>query len=122
MGMGFVLVSGDGKTFTVSAEVVSACQTISGLVEEDLGGGPITLPNVDGAILAVVVDFLGRPPNSEDRATFVAGLDRDVLLNVVSAATYLNCRALVHASCEAVSKLIKNCTVEEMRRRLFDDP
>jgi S-phase kinase-associated protein 1 len=92
----------------------------------------IPLPNVNGKILAKVIEYCryhveaarkgadDKPLKSEDDvkawdAEFVK-VDQATLFDLILAANYLNIKGLLDLTCQTVANMIKGKTPEEIRK------
>ncbi|KAL3759603.1 hypothetical protein ACHAWU_009750 [Discostella pseudostelligera] len=137
------LVSKEGDTFEVPVDIAKLSNLVlTTLGEEDDGGNDddddmieIPLPNVRSAVLAKVIEYcthykLVEPmtpittPLKSNRieeivqewyANFV-NVDQTLLFELVTAANFMDIKALLDLTCLAVSILIKGKSAEEIRR------
>ena len=132
-----VLVSKEGKEFTVSPECASLSGLIKTLMEECDDQERVTkhhLPRVPTAILEMVVKFwqfhqekplntiekpltsadMKQVVNDERYADFI-DVEQDILFRVVEAANYLNIPPLLDLGCAKIASMIKGKTTEQIR-------
>ncbi|CAN0879762.1 BAHD acyltransferase DCR [Linum grandiflorum] len=126
------LISSDDQTFEVDEAVAIESQTIKHMIEDDCAGGPIPLPNVDGKILAKVIEYCKKhietPKSDDDASTAVddnknikewdvdfAKVDHPTLFDLIQAANYLDIKGLLDLTCQTVAYMIKDKTPEEIR-------
>ncbi len=133
------LRSNDDQVFQVEAEIAKQCNTIKNMMEdlcideEDEEQEPVTLPNVNGAILSKIVDWCTHhkddPPapeddeNKEKRTDDISSWDADflkvdqgTLFELILAANYLDIKGLLDVTCKTVANMIKGKTPEEIRK------
>ena len=119
------LQSGDTETFSISKVVACHAGTIKEMLEDTESDATIPLPNVQGPILSMVIEYCtwhvgaGADGASEDaqndwQAKFVE-VDQGTLCHLIVAANYLNIAPLVDLTCKAVADMIKGKTPEEIR-------
>jgi S-phase kinase-associated protein 1 len=118
------LVSSDNHSFQVKESVAVQSDTIRNMVEDMGEQDAIPLPNVTGAILALVIEFCtyhdaGDAARTPDDikvwdAAFVK-VDQARLFDLILAANYLNIKSLLDLTCQTVALMIKNKTPEEIR-------
>jgi S-phase kinase-associated protein 1 len=134
------LVSSDGRTFEVDAEVIARRQdgtkagyhseTVWGLLEGlgEVGTEAITvpLPNVGGDVLAKVIEFCGRKAelshgvgvagvSDEAWELRYLGVENSALFELASAATYLDVQDLLKATSAQIARRIRGKTPEQIR-------
>ncbi|KAJ8084984.1 hypothetical protein PM082_003761 [Marasmius tenuissimus] len=117
-----VLVSSDGKEFTVERDVAEHLTLINGPQLEETNE-PIPLPGVPSAGLEKVLEYcehhrgetLEENKHSEWDRHFVGGVDQETLFLIIQVANYLEIQPLVHLGSSAVADLIKGKTLEQIR-------
>ena len=132
------LVSSDGQEFTMPLEHANMSVTIKNLVEDAGIENPIPLPNVEGKILALIIEYCkyhvenptvvteekkeGEKPEEKrtdnmepwDKA-FLDKLAQADLFALILASNYLDIKDLLDVSCQQVANMIKARTPEEIR-------
>ena len=127
------LQSSDSETFEVDVEIAKKSETIKTMLE-DLGlddddDEPISLPNVNAAILRKVIEWATHhkddPPPPEDEENrekrtddiephdqeFLK-VDQGTLFELILAANYLDIKGLLDVTCKTVANMIKGKTPE----------
>ncbi|AES99817.1 putative S-phase kinase-associated protein [Medicago truncatula] len=121
------LKSSDGETFEIDEAVALESQTIKLLIEDDcVDYSGIPLSNVTSNILAKVIEYCKKHVevgSSEEKSLkddlraweseFVK-VDQDTLLDLISAANYLNIKNLLDLTCKTVGEMMKKTTPEEI--------
>ena len=127
--MAIRLLSRDGQHFAMDTKAANQSATIRNMMEEiDVGGGEgdggelIPVPNVNGAVLAKVVEYCAFLANADGNEEAIACFDAEfikvdtaTLLELVVAANYLDIKPLLHLTCATVAGMLKGKTVEQMR-------
>lgn len=116
------LLSADNHAFQVQPGVVRASVTLQNALEDAAAGDTIPVPNVSGAVLAKVLEFMrfhaAPPPDDKTAEAFLAEfLDvcNDTLFDIILAANYLDIKTLLDAACVAVAGKIKGKSPDEIR-------
>ncbi|KIZ07701.1 SKP1-like protein 1A [Monoraphidium neglectum] len=120
--------------FEVDEEVANESVTIKNMIEGEYTGTDevIPLPNVNGKILAKVIEYSryhveaakkgadDKPAKSEDDVkqwdTEFVKVDQATLFDLILAANYLNIKGLLDLTCQTVANMIKGKTPEEIRK------
>ncbi|CAA7014260.1 unnamed protein product [Microthlaspi erraticum] len=132
-----VLRSADDKIFEVEEAVALQSQTIAHMIEDDCVQNGVPLANVDGAILAIVIEYCKKhvpvvvpdggegdssssSSSSEEElkkwdADFMSQVDDPTLFSLILAANYLDIKNLLGLACDTVANMVKDRTVEEVR-------
>lgn len=127
------LASQDGQDFEVEVRVAKMSDTIRNLIEDAGTENAIPLPNVNGKILAKVVEYcehhIEHPDPAKDdgdkekRTDDIAPWDldfckveQDELFELILAANYLDIKPLLDLTCKTVANMIKGKTPEEIRK------
>ena len=97
-----LLVTNDGREFSVDQAFVGACSTLK-LFAEDIEG-PVPLPNVDGPLLEIIIR--GRVPDFED--------PREIF-PLMNALDFLGYEALLDDCARRVAESIKGLGADEIR-------
>ena len=127
------LQSSDSETFEVDVEIAKKSETIKTMLEdlglEDDDDEPISLPNVNAAILRKVIEWATHhkddppPPedeeNREKRTDDIEPYDQEflkvdqgTLFELILAANYLDIKGLLDVTCKTVANMIKGKTPE----------
>mmetsp|Transcript_43173 Transcript_43173/g.31541 ORF Transcript_43173/g.31541 Transcript_43173/m.31541 type:complete len:163 (+) Transcript_43173:31-519(+) len=128
------LVTSEGEVVEVEVEVASKSVLIKGMIDDSGVEEEIPLPNVKRSILNKIIEFCNyikdnTPPEIEKPlrsnnladvaspwyAEFV-NLDQEVLFELILAANYLDIKPLLELSCAKVASLIKNRSIQEIRK------
>jgi S-phase kinase-associated protein 1 len=121
------LFTGDGTIFYIGENVVKQSKTIADLIEEvgvDGIDDPIPIPNVTPDILDIILNFceFNSEYHSKDDIEEFDSKFFDVeckrLLEIVSAANFLNIPDLLDKSCSAIASLLRGKTPSELREIL----
>ncbi|KAJ8439804.1 hypothetical protein Cgig2_029064 [Carnegiea gigantea] len=141
-----MLKSNDGQTFEVAKEAASMSETISQMIEDDVGD-EIPLPLVSGEILAKIIEYCNKHTETEteiesdtkgkekadgDEAPKITSnskknplkewdkefinMDIGQLFELAKAANYLNIKDLLDLTCQAIADHIQDKSVEEVRK------
>lgn len=129
-----VLISSDGKEYTVTVSVARMSNTLKDLIEDAGIEIPIPLPNVTARILEKVIAYceyhIEHPTpaaadeeTKEKRSDDILPWDRDfcnvdqsTLFEMILAANYLNIQSMLDVTCKTVANMIKGKTPEEIRK------
>ncbi|EOA25298.1 hypothetical protein CARUB_v10018613mg [Capsella rubella] len=124
-----VLTSSDGESLEVE-EVVARKLQIVGQMIENCPDKAITLQNVTGKILALVIEYCKRHVDDDHVAAreekknlkdwdeeFMKKLDLDTMLKLIQAASYLsvNGGSLLELTSQSIADFINEKNVEEIR-------
>jgi S-phase kinase-associated protein 1 len=121
------LFTGDGSVFYVGENVAKQSKTIADLIEEvgvDGIDDPIPIPNVSPEILDIILNFcefnLEYHPKDdiEEFDSKFFDIECKRLLEIVSAANFLNIPDLLDKSCSAIASLLCGKTPSELREIL----
>ncbi|KAK9163612.1 hypothetical protein Syun_004514 [Stephania yunnanensis] len=123
------LLSSDREQFIVDEVVAIQSETIKNLIEDTVvDEDGIPLPVVHSRILAQVTEYLKKHANykpDNDAAkeelknwdvNFLSKLDNKTLFDLILAANYLDIKGLLDLTCQAVADLMKEMSVEEVRK------
>jgi S-phase kinase-associated protein 1 len=128
------LLCSDGDEVEVDVEVAQKSVLIKGLIDDSGVEEQIPLPNVKRPILEKVIAFcthlkdhqppeIEKPLRSTDMASVVdpwyaeyINLEQEVLFELIMASNYLDIKPLLELACAKVASLIKNKTIEEIRK------
>ena len=129
------LISQDNRSFTVSRSVAFSSEVVKTMIENDKEETKIPLPNVKGAVLEKVIEYMkyhdGNPAREIERplrsfnmrnvvcdwdADFVE-VDQEILFELILAANYLDIKPLLDLVCAQVASMLKGKTPEEIRRK-----
>jgi S-phase kinase-associated protein 1 len=132
------LISSDLQTFEVDENVAMMSTTVKNLID-DTCDVDVPLPNVEGRILAKVIEYckyhhasdsskLDGPSTSSQKpaenkedadkkwdAEFLK-VDQATLFHLILAANYMNVKGLLDLTCQTVAGMIKGKTPEEIRK------
>jgi S-phase kinase-associated protein 1 len=115
------LFTGDGSVFYIRENVAKQSKTIADLIEEVGVDDPVPIPNVSSDILDIVIQFCefnseyhSRDDIKEFDSTFF-DTESKRLLEIVSAANFLNIPDLLDKSCTAVALLLRGKSPSELR-------
>ena len=128
------LLCSDGDEVEVAVEIAEKSVLIKGLIDDSGIEEQIPLPNVKRPILEKVIQFcthlkdhqppeIEKPLRSTDMASVVdpwfaefINLEQEVLFELIMASNYLDIKALLELACAKVASLIKNKSIEEIRK------
>lgn len=128
------LQSNNEQTFKVKRDVISKSVTIENMLEDiEDSETAVPLPNVTGAILKLVLQYLEHehahptvvPEDKKDekRTDDISEwdqkfleVDQVTLFNLILAANYLDIKSLLNVTCKTVANMIKGKTPEEIRK------
>ncbi|RCV12710.1 hypothetical protein SEVIR_2G301700v4 [Setaria viridis] len=136
-----MLVSCDKENFEVEESVARESRTILHMIEDGCTDNGIPIPNVNGKILAKVIEYCKKhvearrgadgdgdaaePTAATNKAsedelkTFDADfvkVDQGTLFDLILAANYLDIKGLLDLTCQTVADMIKGKTPEEIRK------
>jgi len=114
---------------------------VSNIVEGDQDATEISVKQVDGATLLLIVEYLnhhnGKEPAEiakpirsvkmekivEDPwdAKFINGLPKRQLFQLILGANYMDCKSLLHLGCAKVATMIKGKSPEEIKQILGEE-
>ncbi|CAL5073069.1 unnamed protein product [Urochloa decumbens] len=134
------LISSDKESFDVEESVARESRTILHIIEDGCIDNGIPLPNVNGKILAKVIEYCKKhvearrgsdaeasaePTAATNKASddelknfdadFVK-VDQATLFDLILAANYLDIKGLLDLTCQTVADMIKGKTPEEIRK------
>jgi len=118
------LMAQDGPTFTVKKEVVDQLQTVKAALEDTKDDDIVPISNVKGDILQKVLEYCeyqvgeGSTKTEEEKRKWeeeYLKLDHTTLFQLILAANFLNCQALLDLTCKDVANQIRNKTPEQIR-------
>ena len=116
-----ILKSSDGETFEIEEAVAVQSQTIKHLIgDESANDTGIPVLNVTSKILAMVIEYCKKHVDaaSSDElkkwdAEFVK-VDQDTLVDLISAANYLNIKSLLDLTCKTVGEMMRKTTPDDI--------
>jgi len=97
---------------------------------EDIGLGPVPLPNVSGQSLAKILEYANQKKADGDDVAhfktwenqeFYPGMSNEQLFALIMAADYVAFKVLLDSACLRVANMIKGKTPTEIRS-MFDIP
>ena len=128
------LLCSDGEEVEIDIDVAEKSVLIKGLIDDTGTDDQIPLPNVKRPILEKVIDFckhlkdhqapeIEKPLKSTDMQSVVdpwyadyINLEQEVLFELIMARNYLDIKPLLELACAKVASLIKNKSIEEIRK------
>ena len=128
------LLCSDGEEVEIDIDVAEKSVLIKGLIDDTGTDDQIPLPNVKRPILEKVIDFckhlkdhqapeIEKPLKSTDMQSVVdpwyadyINLEQEVLFELIMASNYLDIKPLLELACAKVASLIKNKSIEEIRK------
>jgi len=128
------LVSQEDEKFTIAKKVAMQSELVKTMVEGDKEEKEIPLPNVKGAVLKKVVDYLNyhaenpakeieKPLKSANMHEVVSkwdadfvDVDQELLFELILAANYMDIKPLLDLTCAKVASMIKGKTPEQIRK------
>ena len=128
------LMCSDGEEVEVDQDIAEKSVLIKGLIDDSGTDEAIPLPNVKRAILEKVIAFcthlrdhqapeIEKPLRSTDMASVVdawyaefINLEQEILFELIMASNYLDIKPLLELACAKVASLIKNKSIEEIRK------
>jgi S-phase kinase-associated protein 1 len=129
-GKKIILKSSDNVTFEVEHAIALECKTIKLTIEDNCAEKTeiIPIPNVTGTILSKVIEYLkkhveagnfkGKHSNNVELnnwdADFVK-VDEAILVDLISAAHFLNIESLLDLTSQAVADMMKSTMPEEIQ-------
>jgi S-phase kinase-associated protein 1 len=128
------LVSQEDERFAVPKKVAMMSELVKTMAEGDKEENEIPLPNVKGAVLSKVVQYMryhaDQPPKEIEKplksanmaevvcqwdADFV-DVDQEMLFELILAANYMDIKPLLDLTCAKVASMIKGKTPEQIRK------
>ena len=124
----------DGEEYEVDVEIAQKSVLIKGLLEDSGTDEQIPLPNVAKPIFEKVIEFcvylkdhtppeIEKPLKSVEMANIVdpwyanyINLEQEVIFELIMASNYLDIKPLLELACAKVASMIKNKSVEEIRK------
>ncbi|CAN6225285.1 unnamed protein product, partial [Urochloa humidicola] len=133
------LISSDKENFDVEETVARESRTILHIIEDGCIDNGIPLPNVNGKILAKVIEYCKKhvearrgsdtdatePTSATTKAsddelkifdTDFVKVDQATLFDLILAANYLDIKGLLDLTCQTVADMMKGKTPEEIRK------
>lgn len=114
------LTSSDGESFEVLHTVAKESKTIMDLIDEVGTRNPIPLPTIASASLTKAIAFYMLEAGA--REDFFKDMDYQALIDIVCAANYLDCKTLLDAAAEALTKPILGKQPAEILTAFGMDP
>jgi len=121
------LKSSDCETFVIDEAVALESETIKHLIEDDcVNYSGIPLSNVTSNILAKVIEYCKKHVevgSSEEKHlkddlrawdTEFVKVDQDTLVDLISAANYLNIKSLLDLTCKTVGEVMRKTTPDDI--------
>lgn len=128
------LQSRENESFPVSRKIALMSELVKTMAEGDSNETDIPLPNVKGAILKKVIDYMTfhheNPAKEIEKplksaimtevvskwdANFVE-VDQEILFELILAANYMDIKPLLDLTCAKVASMIKGKTPEQIRK------
>ncbi|KAF8012658.1 hypothetical protein BT93_I0726 [Corymbia citriodora subsp. variegata] len=117
------LKSSDGETFQIEEAAALLSKTLEDMIDENCVSTPIPLPNINGKILAGVVEFCSKHAEAGAEADslrawdaeFVA-VDQSTLFDYILAADFLEIPTLLGLGCLAQAEKIKGMAPAMIRK------
>jgi len=136
-----LVASDDKTTFEVQADYVTMSKLVLNILEGDQKATRIQVKQVDGETLEKIVEYIqhhkGKEPAEiakpirsvkmekivEDPwdATFINGLPKRALFQLILGANYMDCKSLLHLGCAKVATMIKGKSPEEIKQILGEE-
>ncbi len=126
-----IIQSNDKQDFTVKVKYAKMSETMKDLIEDAGVENVVPLPNVSGAILEKIVQYItyhSENPiieSGEDEKTVnditpwdveFAKVEQSELFELILAANYMAIKSLLDLTCKTVASMIKGKTPEEIRK------
>lgn len=126
MSKDITLKSSDGELFVTDEAVAIQSQLIKHLVDDDCADSEIPLPNVEGKILAMVIEYCKKHVDAdsssyeskEDLKNWDANfmnIDQSTIFDVMLAANYLLIKSLLDLTCQTVANMIVGKNPDQIR-------
>ncbi|XP_014229322.1 S-phase kinase-associated protein 1-like [Trichogramma pretiosum] len=124
------LESADGKKFEVDIEVAKCSITIKTMLDlhaalVDIDNEAIPLPNVNGDILKLFIEWATHHVKEEEDAVKITPWEQKFLKDhdsqlreLIMAANYLDVKRLLDITCFAVAQQIKGKSPDKIKKRL----
>jgi len=126
------LQANDGQSFTVPLAEAKMSETVKNLIEDAGVANAIPLPNINGPVLAKVVEYcryhnehpavMSEDKDSKRTDDIIAwdvefcNVPQPLLFELILAANYLDIKSLLDVTCKTVANMIKGKTPEEIRK------
>ncbi|EDR26367.1 glycoprotein FP21 precursor, putative [Entamoeba dispar SAW760] len=141
MAQNVILRSSDGKDFIISEEAAKQSGLVESLMKDrENADEPVPILKVEGAVLEKVIQWLlfhnehplmypdfvigDRDKNADLHpwdVKFCDDLEKDMLFEMLKAATFMNIDMLVEATAKTIAKNLIGKTVEQMREYLNEE-
>ena len=141
MAQTVILVSSDNKEFTLPEDAAKQSGLVESMMKDrESADTPIPILKVEGTVLAKVVEWLlfhnehplmypdfvigDRDKNAELHpwdVDFCDKLEKNLLFEMLKAATFMNIDMLVEATAKTIAKNLSGKTVEQMREYLNEE-
>lgn len=130
------VVTSDGVEHIISEATAEKCQTIKTMIDDgngfDESDEPLPLPSISSEVLSWIESYCDEHKNEDvpteeqleetkrDEITgwdseFINGLQQHQLFDLIMAANYIDCSALLNLACKRVAFMIKGKTPQEIR-------
>jgi len=129
------------QTFQIDKGWACMSQLVKNIIEGDAQATEIQVKQVDADTLELIVAYLsqhkGTPPSEiakpirsvkmekivEDPwdASFIDGLAKRQLFQLILGANYMDCKSLLHLGCAKVATMIKGKSPEEIKQILGEE-
>ncbi|KAF7849926.1 hypothetical protein BT93_L0110 [Corymbia citriodora subsp. variegata] len=117
------LKSSDGETFQIEEAAALLSKLLKNMIDDNCASTPIPLPNVNGKILAKVVEFCNKHTEAGVDAetlrawnTEFVNVEAATLFDYIPAANFLDIPTLLELCCQTVADMIKGKTPEEIKK------
>ncbi|KAL7720546.1 Skp1 protein [Entamoeba marina] len=128
MAQNVILRSSDGKDFTLPEEAAKQSGLVESLMKDrESADEAVPILKVEGAVLEKLLnDFVigDRDKNADLHpwdVKFCDDLEKDMLFEMLKAATFMNIDMLVEATAKTIAKNLIGKTVEQMREYLNEE-
>jgi S-phase kinase-associated protein 1 len=128
------LTSSDGIKVTVDESSAKRSNLLKGLIQDYDESSDIAMPDINGAVLRKIVEYLVHYKDSEPSeipkplpsanllevtdewdVNFINSMDLDTTFDMIQAANYMDIKPLLDLSCAKVASLMKGRSAEELR-------
>lgn len=128
------LSSSDGQIITIDSKSAERALLLKGLIQDYTEESDIPIPDVCGATLSKIVEYLIHYKDSEPKEipkplpssnlldvtdewdiNFINSVDYHTCFDLITACNYMDCRALMDLACARIAALMKEKPVEELR-------
>ena len=128
------LTSSDGIKVNIDDQSAKRSNLLKGLIQDYDESSDIAMPDINGAVLKKVVEYLVHYKDTEPTeipkplpsanllevtdewdVNYINSIDLDTTFDMIQAANYMDIKPLLDLSCAKVASLMKGRSAEELR-------